>query len=355
MSVKVSRYRELDSLRGIAALIVVLFHYTMEREQARLGFSLGITGVDLFFIISGFVIFMTIKKVSVTFEFCINRFTRLFPTYWTCVTFTFLLISLAGIFSRDFSNISVVQYFANLTMVQYYMGVGDLDGPYWTMLVELLFYISIGILFTVKKLKYIFPIGITILLAGILNDLLVARYVPIVNGLHKAFPLYTHFPLFFAGIIFYKVMHPEKGAERAILLYTGLIICYISKLVFFDNGGRGAGFITFHQYALVLFFYFLFFILFVHNLLRFIIVKPLLFLGKISYPLYLVHHYISLNILLPFLLNELNLNFWIACIISVTVVISISALISYRIEYPVDKKWNNALRNKFHLKKRMAK
>ena len=53
MALKSTRYKELDALRGIAALVVVLFHLTMEREQAKLGFELGVTGVDLFFIISG--------------------------------------------------------------------------------------------------------------------------------------------------------------------------------------------------------------------------------------------------------------------------------------------------------------
>ena len=60
-----NRFQELDALRGIAALMVVFFHFTIGRPEAKLGFKLGTTGVDLFFIISGFVIFiLRVKKNS---------------------------------------------------------------------------------------------------------------------------------------------------------------------------------------------------------------------------------------------------------------------------------------------------
>ena len=64
-----NRLQELDALRGIAALMVVLFHFTMGRQEANLGFKLGTTGVDLFFIISGFVIFMSLSKVKNSKDF----------------------------------------------------------------------------------------------------------------------------------------------------------------------------------------------------------------------------------------------------------------------------------------------
>src|SRR4051812_39368993 len=88
------RYEELDALRGIASLMVVFFHYTMGRPQADVGFVLGTTGVDLFFIISGFVIFMSLNKITRSTDFIINRVSRLYPTYWTAVTFTFVILLL---------------------------------------------------------------------------------------------------------------------------------------------------------------------------------------------------------------------------------------------------------------------
>jgi peptidoglycan/LPS O-acetylase OafA/YrhL len=94
------RFQELDALRGIAALLVVVFHFTMHRPQSELGFKYGITGVDLFFIISGFVIFMSINNVNSAKEFVVNRITRLYPTYWACVTTTYI----ASVIISHFTN-----------------------------------------------------------------------------------------------------------------------------------------------------------------------------------------------------------------------------------------------------------
>ncbi len=107
------RYQELDSLRGVAALMVVVFHFTMGRKEGQYLFNLGNTGVELFFIISGFVIFMSINKMKNSKEFIINRFTRLYPTYWTCVTFTFILIAWSSTWNEALAKVSFIKYLAN--------------------------------------------------------------------------------------------------------------------------------------------------------------------------------------------------------------------------------------------------
>ncbi|MGZ4099102.1 MAG: acyltransferase family protein, partial [Bacteroidia bacterium] len=71
---KTQRYKELDAMRGFAALFVMFFHYTTHTPHSLSFLELGVTGVDLFFIISGFVIFMSINKVRSAKEFMINRF-----------------------------------------------------------------------------------------------------------------------------------------------------------------------------------------------------------------------------------------------------------------------------------------
>ena len=86
-----NRLLELDALRGIAALMVVLFHFTMDRPEMYYGFKYGVTGVDFFFIISGFVIFLTLSSTKNWKDFVVSRFSRLYPTYWTVVTFTALM------------------------------------------------------------------------------------------------------------------------------------------------------------------------------------------------------------------------------------------------------------------------
>ncbi|MBE2288046.1 MAG: acyltransferase, partial [Chitinophagaceae bacterium] len=111
-SKQIDRYRELDALRGIAAIMVVLFHYSI--------LQVGTTGVDLFFIISGFVILMSVSKVNSGIEFVINRISRLYPTYWFCVTFTFIckLFYFSGSDTSAINTKLFIQYLANLSMFQ---------------------------------------------------------------------------------------------------------------------------------------------------------------------------------------------------------------------------------------------
>lgn len=65
------RFLELDALRGLAAMLVVMFHYSMNYSDLPVYriFKYGITGVDLFFLISGFVIFQSIKAANSGTEF----------------------------------------------------------------------------------------------------------------------------------------------------------------------------------------------------------------------------------------------------------------------------------------------
>ncbi|NNU33532.1 acyltransferase [Mucilaginibacter sp. S1162] len=58
-----NRILELDALRGIAALLVVAFHFNIPLRD-KLSLQWGVTGVDLFFMISGFVILLTLKNTK---------------------------------------------------------------------------------------------------------------------------------------------------------------------------------------------------------------------------------------------------------------------------------------------------
>jgi peptidoglycan/LPS O-acetylase OafA/YrhL len=82
----VNRFLELDALRGIAVFLVLLSHYTWAYDyhfqslsEHSFHFSHGEFGVQVFFMISGFVIFMTIEKTQSIKDFIISRFSRLYP------------------------------------------------------------------------------------------------------------------------------------------------------------------------------------------------------------------------------------------------------------------------------------
>ncbi len=93
------RITELDALRGLAALGVVLYHF-LTRFQEMYGrehlafwdFNVGGYGVWLFFMLSGYVIFMTLDRTRSLFDFAVGRASRLFPTFWVAVAVSFAVV-----------------------------------------------------------------------------------------------------------------------------------------------------------------------------------------------------------------------------------------------------------------------
>ncbi len=138
------RLAQLDALRGIAALAVVLFHYTTRYDQLfghveapLVAFPHGWLGVNLFFMISGFVIFMTLERTARPMDFVVSRFSRLYPAYWGAIVLTFAMTHAIGLPGKTVGwDVLAV----NVTMVQGFFGVPHVDGVYWTLEVELLFY-----------------------------------------------------------------------------------------------------------------------------------------------------------------------------------------------------------------------
>ena len=91
------RIKELDAYRGLAALSVVLYHYTTIYAkdfgvESDAYFSYGWLGVPFFFILSGFVITLTVERCKTGWEFLKKRFLRLYPTYWICMLITLAVI-----------------------------------------------------------------------------------------------------------------------------------------------------------------------------------------------------------------------------------------------------------------------
>lgn len=136
-----ARITGLDSLRGLAALAVVIYHYTDaynhvldEHLALWFDFKRGNLGVDAFFVISGFVIFMTLDKSTSAADFVVSRFSRLFPAYWVCLVCTYVGVDLSGLPRFHYP---LADFAANFTMVQQALGFSHIDGVYWTLQLEL--------------------------------------------------------------------------------------------------------------------------------------------------------------------------------------------------------------------------
>ena len=318
------RYSELDAIRGVAVIMVLLYHYTIRYGdiyehsiEPLFHFEFGHYGVQLFFMVSGFVIFLTLNKTNYAIDFIISRFSRLYPAYWFAVLLTFLAVTLFSLKGRENS---LGEAIINLTMLQKWLGVSDVDGVYWTLIVELTFYLIMLLLFINKQLKnieYIAIIWLTIIIIAPITEFMFSITI---HWTIKLLFLLKYGNLFIAGIMFYKIMHQAKNIH-----YIILAIALVSE---------------FHLYGTTLGLfvsaYFLMFLLFVKGYLALLAQRPLIFLGTISYSLYLIHQNIGYIIIQK--LELYNLATPISVIVTpLAVTLLIATLMQHYVEKPTLK------------------
>ena len=150
-----SRVLAIDGLRGIAALLVVMFHLHGAISRTASGWLWGpvdwiarngFLGVEIFFVISGFVIALSVSKGAPTAayfgRFVIRRSIRLDPPYWSAILLEVLLLHLT---LRFFSGISVdlpstPQLVSHVFYMQDLLGYGNIVPIFWTLCYEIQFY-----------------------------------------------------------------------------------------------------------------------------------------------------------------------------------------------------------------------
>lgn len=347
-----NRVYQLDLFRFIAALAVVLYHYTYrlyykspsvsyQFEEIESISKYGFMGVDFFFIISGFVIFLSVKHGSLK-QFLGSRISRLYPAYWLAVILTSIIFI---VFSNPEYTVSIVQFFANLTMFHRYMGIESVDGVYWSLMIEMIFYFFIGLLLFFKQLKNIeyYVIGwlVISILSKFLNpDLLVVK---ILN-----FILITKYSAhFIAGILFYLIYSGRSSLLHLILLIFCYFLSVFNTLEVTNNLEKrdGVPFDDLTVYILVGVMYVLFFLVSTDKL-KFANNKRFLVLGAITYPLYLLHQNIGYLFIESFSTSS---NKYFVLLSIVLVSIFIAYLVSTFWETPISR-WIKKRYNYYFIK-----
>lgn len=295
-----SRVQEIDLLRILSALSVVLFHYTFagaagggitSLEYPELGsvFKYGYLGVEFFFMISGFVILMTAESATLK-SFAISRFTRIFPALWVCASLTFLCALLFQDVHPEL-NPGVGVYASSLLLLNRLLGTPLLDGSYWSLFYELQFYAMIGVFLAVGQLKR-YP-------AFLLVWLVVSVAVLVRPQGHITSILMTDYSGFFiGGSLAYLIhkRHPAKWLHSAYLA-TGVVAAYQSlhRLDHLHHVYKGVRFDAFVITGLVAAMFVAIFLI-ARGWTGWLRQRNWSLVGAMTYPLYLIHQSIGLMV-----------------------------------------------------------
>ena len=323
------RLAAVDGLRGVAACAVMFFHYTLfdslyeKPTELHPIFYLGYYGVHLFFVISGFVISMTLDKTPALWTFVLMRGGRIFPAYWAAVSLTFSVLTMAPL---PHNQPSIATYLINLTLLQKFIGVPHIDDVYWTLTVEVCFY---AIMFAVYKSKQ--QLHLIRWCTGWLIFQLAAAILEHAHALTlpksiKVATLFEFGHLFIAGILFSQSRLAGIKPLHLFLLSWCVAAQFYIPLRSFDwmpyrnfDGGIVAAIFVLFAFA-------------IRSRMGFLTSKPLLFLGGISYTLYLLHYQIGVVLITALIATGLPRTAAIA--ITVGSVVFIALILSKIIERP---------------------
>lgn len=329
------RIATLDWLRLVAALAVVAFHYLFRGAaaggfleegypQAAGGAIYGYLGVHLFFLISGYVIAWSAEGRN-WLDFAVARFVRLYPGFLVCMTVTFVVMLAV---QPEWGSVTVRQYVANLFMFAPALGEGFVDGVYWSIVLELIFYGWV----TVALMSGAFQTLRLELVAGWLVLSAVNEFSIGSEAVRLLF-VTEYGPLFASGILIHHIQTRGRSAEALVLLAASLMLStslmVVGKSWMQAHYGTSVPMIGLAAANLLM-----------HGLLVAAIllrtkVSPTrlsLAVGGLTYPLYLLHQnigYVSIDALSP-LVGK-----WLAAVLVATAMLTLSWLIWRWAETPM--------------------
>lgn len=279
----------LDLIRFLAALAVVLYHYTAFdfKTLAAPVTQYGFLGVPLFFLISGFVIALSLNTAASPASFLANRAIRLYPAFFICSLIT---VGYVAAFT-DGPYFSAYDLLANMTMFGELLHARLINPAYWSLAVEWMFYFMMfGLFLIVGRTRlqaflwcWIAASGLSIFQDfGIVGRLLV---------LHNA-------PYFVGGASLYLMSSegaPNRGWLGMLCLISLPIAIYWELQRAVGVGLSGALDRTVVALAVIGFYAILAMVAKSQRAVS--SPKMLAIAGRASYPLYLLHETIGIHVL----------------------------------------------------------
>lgn len=303
----------LDGCRALAILCVMAFHYTVRwappadpngHLAAGAMFAdiwplyFGWAGVEFFFVISGFVILMTLENTCSARDFIVRRFARIWPALIVATVITTAVVLAVGPADWGASTYDVVDSILLVgpdvvARVLHYQ-VKYVDGAYWSLWVEVRFYVAALLLYYATRGRFLaFWIGLQVTVfaislrwrAEILDVFLFPKFLP----------------YFTLGICMYKLY---GGVERRLAWFGAAVAAGAALFGAFagdfDMGLPGVAIagerLTFAGINLAMFALFGLFLI-ESRVVHLLASRPAVRLGQASYSLYLLHQCLGVTII----------------------------------------------------------
>jgi peptidoglycan/LPS O-acetylase OafA/YrhL len=302
-STETHRLSFIDSFRGLAILFVILFHcYVRWSDRVPFGkayegnllLANGWLGVELFFIISGFVVFMTLTKTSSLSQFAIKRWLRLFPAMLIISLFVLFSASLFEFRPQGIPN--VIDLIPGLLFIEPWwlskllgLKLESLEAVFWSLYVEVSFYAVFGISYyvigrrgAIATLILLFSLSL-ITKFGINESGSGYSFLTTITRLTGA----DHYGWFLGGIYGYLFWLSRKLYFLGLCVGFNFIATLALKGTNFEISALASGISI--MFALALYF---------PRLQSWLSRRFFLFLGFVSYPLYLVHENMTVSLMI---------------------------------------------------------
>jgi peptidoglycan/LPS O-acetylase OafA/YrhL len=290
------RMQFLDAIRGLAALAVVFEHACEHFFPGYLvwgntHFTFGVFGVAEFFLVSGFIIPVSLERHRALDKFWLARAFRLYPLYWASILGVLLFAAMGSMgLPRMIHTQPEKLILANVAMVQLFFNVPNIVGVSWTLSMELVFYLLSSLLF---------------LIGGIARAALWAWIAVLGNlALNVSFALAFHRSVpagrvgllvtaFFAALV-YRYFSGSISARTILAIFPFLVVSLLTgfwlRFMVYPTSLREDRFAFGGVSSAYLGAYALFFLFYSLRSRQF--PKAAIWLGQISYSLYLVHGFV---------------------------------------------------------------